>query len=236
MYTINLINFSKVIEKDKIMILNTRFVIMKILLVSATEHELSLFEQNSNNVDILISGIGIAPITYSVTKKLLESDYDIAIQAGIAGTFTDELNLAEVVLISADTFGDSGIEEAGIFKNLFSSGLANENDFPYKSGWLLNTHELLVSTELKTVRAITVNKITDDQEQIEQQRIMFNPQVESMEGAAFHYVCLQQNVPFVQIRGISNRVGERNKIKWEMQKAIGNLNKELNKIIQILSQ
>jgi futalosine hydrolase len=48
-----------------------------------------------------------------------------------------------------------------------------------------------------------------------------------MEGAALHYVCLQENIPFLQIRSISNRVGERDKAKWEFKEAIKNLNKEL---------
>ena len=47
-----------------------------------------------------------------------------------------------------------------------------------------------------------------------------------MEGAAFHYVCLQENIPFVQLRAISNFVGERDKSKWLMKEAIENLNRE----------
>ena len=53
-----------------------------------------------------------------------------------------------------------------------------------------------------------------------------------MEGAAFHYVCLQQKINFLQIRGISNMVGERDKTKWKIKKAIENLNNELLKIIK----
>jgi futalosine hydrolase len=48
-----------------------------------------------------------------------------------------------------------------------------------------------------------------------------------MEGAALHYVCLQENIPFVQIRSVSNYVGERDKTKWKIQEAIENLNREL---------
>jgi futalosine hydrolase len=56
-----------------------------------------------------------------------------------------------------------------------------------------------------------------------------------MEGAAFHYACLQMNTSFLQLRGISNVVGERDKNKWKMKEAIGNLNNELSKILQVLS-
>jgi futalosine hydrolase len=52
-----------------------------------------------------------------------------------------------------------------------------------------------------------------------------------MEGAALHYVCLMENVPFVQIRSISNYIGERNKKKWDMMDSIMNLNDSLMRII-----
>ena len=213
---------------------------MKILLVSATEHELDISKLKNNKAafetDVLISGIGIASTVYHVTSRLVQNNNEMVIQAGIAGSFTNDLNLGETVLVSADTFGDSGIEETGMFKNLFASGLVNENDFPFTNGWLINQHRMLNSGLLKTVKAITVNKITDDKKQIEVQRNFFNAQAESMEGAAFHYVCLQMNIPFLQIRSISNIVGERDKTKWKMTEAVNNLNDELNKIIQVLSQ
>jgi futalosine hydrolase len=49
--------------------------------------------------------------------------------------------------------------------------------------------------------------------------------VESMEGAAFHYVCLQEGMPFAQVRAISNYVTPRDKSQWQMKDAIVNLNK-----------
>ena len=52
-----------------------------------------------------------------------------------------------------------------------------------------------------------------------------------MEGAAFHFVCLQQKIPFIQIRSISNSVGERDKSKWVIKEAVSNLNIELDKMI-----
>ena len=213
---------------------------MKILLVAATELELGFLKLENNNaaveIETLISGIGIASTTFSLTKELMQNKYDLAIQAGIAGSFTNDLSLGEVIFTGTDTFGDLGIEENGVFKSLFSSGFSNENDFPFTDGWLVNNHELLKKGLLKTVTGITVNKITDDKKQVEIQRSFFTAQAESMEGAAFHYVCLQLKISFLQIRGISNVVGERDKSKWKMKEAISNLNKELVKIIQLISQ
>ena len=213
---------------------------MKVLLVAATEFEVNLSDLQSNKnsgveIDVLISGVGIASTIYFVTKKLMQSKYDLAVQAGIAGSFTNELSLGEVVFINADTFGDLGTEEMGVFKSLFETKLVDQNDSPFTNGWLINNHQLLNDGLLKSVKGITVNRITDNKNQIEQQKNIFGAQAESMEGAAFHYACLQMNTSFLQLRGISNAVGERDKNKWKMREAIDNLNSELNKIIQVLS-
>ncbi len=53
-----------------------------------------------------------------------------------------------------------------------------------------------------------------------------------MEGAAFHYVCLQEEVKFLQLRSISNAVGERDKKQWKMKEAIISLNIELDKLVK----
>ena len=59
--------------------------------------------------------------------------------------------------------------------------------------------------------------------------------VESMEGAALHYVCLKEKIPFLQIRSVSNYIGERNKKNWNMKESIANLNLELIKIITTIA-
>ncbi|HNJ95959.1 MAG TPA: futalosine hydrolase, partial [Ferruginibacter sp.] len=76
-----------------------------------------------------------------------------------------------------------------------------------------------------------VNTITDSPLQQQQLVEHFQPDIESMEGAALHYVCLQEKVPFIQLRAISNYVGERDKSKWKMQEAITNLHNELLKLL-----
>jgi futalosine hydrolase len=51
----------------------------------------------------------------------------------------------------------------------------------------------------------------------------FQPQVESMEGAAFMYACLIYGVPFAQVRAVSNIVERRNRRAWKMDEAVEGL-------------
>jgi futalosine hydrolase len=44
-----------------------------------------------------------------------------------------------------------------------------------------------------------------------------------MEGAALHYVGSLTKTPFIQIRAVSNYVGERNKAKWKLKESVEQL-------------
>jgi futalosine hydrolase len=204
---------------------------MQILLVAATANEIELFINTYPNVDILITGVGAPATMYRLQNRLHKEEYDFVIQAGIAGAFTTDLAPAQTVLVKQDTFGDLGTEEKHIFTPCTSSGLIHAHDFPYADGWLMNMAGIPKNTDLKTVKAVTVNKVTDDILQKQQLITAYNPQIESMEGAALHYVCLLEEVPFVQLRSISNYVGERDKRKWKIKEAFENLAAELDILI-----
>ena len=96
---------------------------------------------------------------------------------------------------------------------------------------MLNESEVTGKIKINPAKAVTVNKVTDSELQEQQIIRHFDPDLESMEGAALHYVCLQENVPFLQLRAVSNYVGERDKVKWKMKEAIQNLNTELLTLI-----
>ena len=130
------------------------------------------------------------------------------------------------MVTAVDSFGDLGMEEKEKFTSIFESGFADKNEFPYDDGWLVNTNEMLKTSALLKVKAVTVNKVSDSILQKQQLINQFHADIESMEGAAMHYVCLQENIPFLQIRSISNHVGERDRSKWKMKEAIENLKKK----------
>jgi futalosine hydrolase len=216
------------------------FCPMKILLTAATTFEiepaLQFIEKeglsHQIDVDVLITGIGPVSATYQLTTAILTKKPTFVIQAGIAGSFnySDE-ETGKVVLVKYDAFGDVGMEEKQKFTTVFDAGFAGKNHFPYTDGWLINPHALLNNSLLPVVKSVTINKVSDSAVQKKQLIDTFFADIETMEGAALHYVCLQQNVPFLQIRSISNEVGERDKSKWKIKEAIANLNNELINVL-----
>ena len=208
-----------------------------ILVVAATAKEINpLMELTRTggltNVHILISGIGLTASTYHLNKQLALKKYDFVIQAGVAGSFDRKISLGDVVAVKQDTIADQSVVELQKLKTLFDLKLVPQDQYPYKKGWLINPNkEILKKTKLKIVKGISVNQISTSKQMIKFYRNAFDPVTESMEGAALHYVCLMENVPFLQIRSISNYIGERNKKKWDMMDSIVNLNKALIKTI-----
>lgn len=200
---------------------------MKILLLAATQMEIQPFLQTVPKADVLIGGVGSVATAYHLTKQLSHHHYNLVVQAGVGGTFSELIQLGEVVSIKCDAFGDLGVMENG-FRSLQDMNLNTEPE------WLENKNSLLQKLPYKQVKAITVNTIHTDATLTNTLRQRWKADVESMEGAALHYVCHQQQVPFVQLRSISNQVGIRDKTKWRMKEAITNLNEALNHLFQLL--
>lgn len=207
---------------------------MKVVITAATEKEIILIKQaidpayTSDNakptVSFYVSGVGILASCFSITKLIFKQQPDLIIQAGIAGTFNNYAPLGKVVVVKEEIAADTGVEENGRFNDLFDLNLQNENSFPFSNKKLVNTNiKKLNYLNLDAVTAITVNEITTRPERIIQYKDKYNPAIESMEGASLHYCCLQTSTSFIQIRALSNYIGQRDKSKWEMKDALQNL-------------
>lgn len=216
---------------------NADLCTMNILLTAATPGEIRItrayliekkYSRKNCSTGILITGAGMVNTVYALTKQISATRPDIVIQAGIGGSLHPFYPPPAVVTIREEVIGDMGVEEDHIFKDIFDLGLAEEHIFPFSGKMLINPHrQLLGKIKLPAVRGISVNEITTNAGRIQQLAEKYGVMIESMEGAALHYVCLQEGIPFIQIRSVSNFVGERDKSKWRMQEAIDHLNREL---------
>lgn len=216
---------------------------MNILIVAATAREVNatqeylaekIYQRKDCSVQILVTGVGLVNTTYVLTKYFSKIKPDLVVQAGIAGSLHPFYPPGTVVVVKDEVIGDLGVEEEHMFKDVFDLQLA-ESIFPYSSNVLSNPHyQLLNKLKLKQVKAISVNEITTRAGRTQQIIEKYSAVIESMEGAALHYVCLQEAIPFVQLRAVSNFIGERDKMKWMMKEAVANLNKELISFIRPL--
>jgi futalosine hydrolase len=174
--------------------------------------------------------------TYALTRATLIERPEIIIQAGVAGAIDIKLALSSVVAVKSEVVGDCGVKEGGCFRSVFDLKLLNGETRPWINAKLVNSNGILTDCVLPLVEAVTVNEISTTQDRIDYYSTNLSAQIESMEGAALHYVGLQQGIPFLQIRSLSNFIGERDKGQWQLEKAIDSLNRELQRILQTLSK
>ena len=213
---------------------------MNILITAASENELLIAKQVCNNiphqVTCVATGIGIAATTYHTVKQFQHGDYDLAINIGIAGSFCERFPIGSVVVVNKEYFGDIGIQTQSGFDTLFDQQLMEDNTFPFVNGAL---HCAPLSPEVTAAleifpRAVgvTVHTTSGQVVRIEELRSRFTPDIETMEGAAFFYVCLHEKVPFVEMRSVSNKVAPRDKNTWDIPEVLGNLKTELKSFLQ----
>ena len=220
---------------------------MKILLVAATQFEIApllvsakrVMAQGAkrksifidNPIDILITGVGMTATAFHLGKIFTEKKYDLAINAGVAGSFKKNSAKARirpsahippgtVVNVVQDCFADFGAEDGNEFLTAEEINLVQSSEFRVQSSKFRNK----TLNALPKAKAITVNTVHGNTSSIKRAVKKFNPDIESMEGAAFFFACNNEKTPCIQIRSVSNYVERRNKKNWKMDLAIRNLN------------
>jgi futalosine hydrolase len=235
--------------RDKIhhlsfIILYKSILSMQILLVSATIFEVAptlnwleeyfrlnekgVFEKNDLSVFPLITGAGAVATAFHTGRFLATNQPDLALNVGIAGAFDRNIQMGDVLNVVTERFGDLGVEEADArFTDLFELGLSEKNSPPFINGALHNPAAGHTSF-LPVAQGLTVNKVHGSASSIAAVQAKYpDARLENMEGAAFFYACLLANVPFLEIRSISNYVEPRNREAWNLPLAINNLNRTI---------
>ena len=192
---------------------------MNVLIVVATKLEITSDKIAQNPT--LRTGVGMVNVAINLTKELMNNKYDLVINMGVAGSFSNELKNGDVVEVVEDNFSEIGFEN--------DLEVSRFTDFDLKIKYLNKSR-----TSLKKARAITVNTVHGNDDTISAIIQRENPEIESMEGASVFKVCEEFNIPCMQIRSISNKVEKRNKNNWDLNLAIRNLNVEVEKIIKNL--
>ena len=198
--------------------------------INQIDDKLNTYRLGSKEFDLLFTGVGMVATSFHLGRVLSSHKYDRVINAGIAGSFEKNIPLGTVVEIVEDQFPEMGAEDGEHFLSLLDLELVEADDFPYQSG-VLSNEQGIWNLIYPKVKSITVNKAHGSEERIAKTVDRFNPQVESMEGAAFFYACKIAKIPCLQIRAISNYVERRNKASWDISLAIQSLNTEILKLI-----
>ena len=188
----------------------------------AAAGEVQSITRDAHSIDVLTTGVGMVATGVWTSRALLRDRYDLVLNLGLCGSFRPELPPGTVVHIVADRLSELGAEDDDAFLSVHDLQLLGTDEFPFASGELRNANPPGNETlaRFRTVRGITVNTVHGNDASIARVVERLDPDVESMEGAAFMYACLIAGMPFAQVRAVSNLVERRNRGGWKLRDAI----------------
>jgi futalosine hydrolase len=225
-------------------------MVRKILIVTATEGEASGLRALTHSsggamvfggtrVDFLVTGIGTMACARALMSYFhISGRPDLAINAGIAGSFNNNLRTGDSAVVWRDGFADFGIDDRGRFVTAAEAGLVSEATSPFSNdGWIecRNSFMQKLKGRFTFCTGITSDTVSGSAGRITFLKNRFNPDIESMEGASFFYICALEQVPFVAIRTVSNRVEERDRSSWNIPLALENLKETTRGILTLLT-
>ncbi|HOU01889.1 MAG TPA: futalosine hydrolase [Bacteroidales bacterium] len=219
----------------------------RILIVAATEGEAGIlrnirgivnsggwFEKGDCKIDTLVTGVGSVGTSWSLSKWFSVNEKpQLAINIGIAGSFKKDIAEGDVVVAVSDCFADAGIESGRGFLTLAEAGLEDPDRFPFRNGRIIcdNRFVDLAAGKLRKVKAVTVNTASGTEETIARLVSKYDPDIETMEGAAFSYSCSCERVDYLALRSVSNIIGPRLKQKWNIPLALSALTRALEEFL-----
>ncbi|HOK51055.1 MAG: futalosine hydrolase [Bacteroidales bacterium] len=207
-----------------------KFVLEQEVAVYLPAEHVYTFNRGGNTFDFLITGAGMVQATYWTTRLITTKKYDLAIHVGLAGSYRDQIRVGSVVNVTSELFADIGYTQKGDFISIFQAGVQDKNAFPFQDGKLYYDFDASGFRLLKTLQranAITVSHNTGEPADMVEKIEKFDPDIESLDGAAVLFVCQMHRVPCMALRSVSYAVESFHTRNWLLPEALFSLGKHL---------
>jgi futalosine hydrolase len=195
---------------------------MQILIVVASQLEADRLP-NLPNSRLVVSGLGAVGAALATQAALLEQKADVVLSVGIAGAYPNsDLQSGDVLVSSRVVFAGLGIQHGTRVEALHFAGAEQVLPVWEKAADIAN------AAKLKLGVIATLETVTTDMARAEAIEAQFGAKAEAMEGAGVAQAALRCGVPMLEVRAISNKVGDRQ--NWQIQLALEQLSKALEHI------
>ncbi|NIA08259.1 MAG: futalosine hydrolase [Nitrospiraceae bacterium] len=212
----------------------------KILIVFPTKREQGplLPVVSSYGCPHLISGLGPVSTAFQLTRFIERMGIPhMVILVGVAGAYRGaDLGLGDVCLAVSEAYGDLGRQGPSGIEPIYLEGEDIQTFFALEPGWRkLITSDIVKEIGFHCGPMLTVSCTTGNAERARELHNKARAIVENMEGAAAAQVCDYYQVPLLEIRGISNWIGELDRKKWRIDQALEATARVLKGILEHLS-
>ncbi len=191
---------------------------------------------------LYLAHLGVGKVNTAAGLALAVAGLEPAavIQFGIGGAFVGSfLSVGMVAVAEREVHLDTGVRTDAGWEGMESLGfpLLNKdqplyNVFPTDAAL---TRKILEATGAHPCTFGTSETVTGSFNDAQVLHERFDVSIESMEGAAAAQVCLALGVPFAELRGVSNIVGERDKRAWDIPAAVRAVNGAVERVVEALN-
>jgi futalosine hydrolase len=157
--------------------------------------------------------VGPVEAGLGTSRALAARGYDAVINAGIAGGFRDRCTVGDAVVVSREDYVDLGLENGSTFP--LPGGVELIRTVQSSHGLLQPFLEGLIPVIVG--RGVTSATVTSTTSRALVLAHRFRADVETMEGFSVLRAAELAGVPAIEIRGVSNLVGERESNEWNFQ-------------------
>lgn len=199
---------------------------------------------SGHDILLVTSGIGKVNAASSATAVIENYPVRAVINFGVGGAYPGTgLNIGDVAIASKEIYGDEGVFTATGIKDMKEIGIPLVrigktnyfNEFPLDPPSIpFPKDENNMNIMIKTGNFITVSAVSGSQKRARDLGKRFDAVCENMEGAAIAHVSALYELPMIEVRGISNLAGVRDKRKWNLKIASENCQKLVLEMIKKL--
>lgn len=196
-----------------------------ILLACAVDRELTAYSARPG-VKTLITGVGPVEAASAVAAALACGTYELVVGAGIAGAFDGAAEIGDGVAVAEDAL-ELGLEDG---RAIVLPDGARVADRAHSDANLIGA---LRARGIPALRGITVARVTST-EATAHRLAALGAQVETMEGFSVLRAAERAGVAAIHVRGISNRVGARERSGWDFEAGLAGLRRVLRAVFEIV--
>jgi len=176
-------------------------------------------------------GMGKTNAAHGATALLETHAVRGVVGFGIAGAYPGAgLEVGAVALASEVVYADEGVRAPGGWMStegigiplVERGGVRRFNDFPLDPRRVENARAALeaAGVQVRVGPALTVSTCSGTTARGEELAARHGALTEGMEGAAIAHVCALYDVPFLEVRGISNAVEDRDLSRWRIREGV----------------
>ncbi len=202
--------------------------------IDAAGAEWRLLGDKAGTLEAVVTGVGKANSAGGLARVLDPSRHAWVLVAGIGGALPgSQLEIGDVVVGTESVFADEGVQMRGAsggFRSItdLGFGLIGNSD---RAGSTPDLVQAFADAGCLTGSIATVSTCSGTDERAKDIRERTGAIVEAMEGAAALGVAARLGVPAVEVRGVSNRTGEREEQGWDLELALSRLNEVIGRVL-----